>query len=157
MDQIDREILQILSANSNATATQMMEQVNLSIPAINKRIQKLQSAGVIRQFTILLDPEKVGKSVQAFVLIVLQQRNGTDPFMAYVKSDPDILECYSVTGEYDFIMKVCATDVKSLDEKLVFLKEHRGVVKSYTMLSMTEYKYQASILPDRYQKGSGDQ
>ena len=148
MDEIDGRILRILSENANATATEMMAQVNLSIPAINKRIQKLQNAGVIRQFTVLVDPEKVGKSVQAFVLILLQQRSGIDAFMEYVQQDPDILECYSVTGEYDFVLKVCAGDVKKLDEKLVYMKEHQGVVKSYTMLSLTEYKYQASVLPD---------
>lgn len=148
MDTIDSKILHILSQNANATATEIMGQVNLSIPAINKRIQKLQNAGVIRQFTVLVDPQKVGKPIQAFVLILLQQRSGIDAFMEYVRQDRDILECYSVTGEYDFVLKVCAGDVKQLDEKLVYMKEHQGVVKSYTMLSLTEYKYQAAVLPD---------
>ena len=148
MDKIDNKILQILAQNANATATQMMSQVNLSIPAINKRIQKMESTGVIRRFTVLIDPEKVGKTVQAFVLILLRQRSCIDSFASYIQQDSDILECYSVTGEYDFLLKICAADVRKLDEKLVYLKEYQDVVKSYTMLSLTEYKYQASVLPD---------
>lgn len=148
MDEIDRKILQILSANSGATATEMMPQVNLSIPAINKRIQKLCSSGVIRQFTILVDPQKVGRPIQAFILIVLQQGSGLDGFMEYIQSDPDVLECYAVTGEYDYLLKVCASSVEMLEEKLIRLKRQSGVIKSHTLLSLMEHKHQISVLPE---------
>ena len=87
MDEIDAKILRILSENADATATEMMTQVNLSIPAINKRVSKLRQSGVIRQFTILVDPEKVGKSIQAFILVVLQQPSGATKLTEYIKSD----------------------------------------------------------------------
>lgn len=148
MDEIDAKILRILSENADATATEMMAQVNLSIPAINKRISKLRQSGMIRQFTILVDPEKVGKSIQAFILVVLQQPSGAAKLMEYIQSDPDILECYAVTGEYDYIIKVCARDVEQLEEKLNLLKQQKGVAKSYTMLSLMEQKFRACILPD---------
>lgn len=148
MDDIDGKILKILSENADATATEMMDEINLSIPAINKRISKLRQSGVIRQFTILVDPEKVGKSIQAFILVVLQQPSGAARLTEYVQSDPDIMECYAITGEYDYIIKVCARDVEQLDEKLTLLKQQKGVAKSYTMLSLTEQKYRACILPD---------
>lgn len=148
MDEIDSKILRILSENADTTATEMMAQVNLSIPAINKRISKLRQSGVIRQFTILMDPEKVGKPIQAFILVVLQQPSGAAKLTEYIKSDPDILECYAVTGEYDYIIKVCARDVEQLEEKLNLLKQQKGVAKSYTMLSLMEHKYRACILPE---------
>ena len=146
MDEIDAKLLRILSENADATATEMMAQVNLSIPAINKRISKLRQTGVIRQYTILVDPDKVGKPIHAFILVVLQQPSGADKLTEYIKSDPDILECYAVTGEYDYIIKVCARDVEQL--KLNLLKQQKGVAKSYTMLSLMEHKYRACILPD---------
>ena len=59
MDQTDRKILRILAENAAVTATEMVPQVNLSIPAINKRIQKLRESGVIRRFTVLVEPEEV--------------------------------------------------------------------------------------------------
>lgn len=152
MDDIDRKLLEILAENSAATATEMMPQVNLSIPAINKRIQKLRQSGVIRQFTILVDPEKVGRPIQAFILIVLQQRSDVEHFLEYIQRDPDILECYGVTGEYDYLLKVCASDMEMLEEKLNRLKDRSGVVKSHTMLSLIEHKHNISVLPDRKEK-----
>ena len=148
MDEIDAKLLRILSENADATATEMMAQVNLSIPAINKRISKLRQSGVIRQYTILVDPDKVGKPIQAFILVVLQQPSGAGKLTEYIRSDPDILECYAVTGEYDYIIKVCARDVEQLEQKLNLLKQQKGVAKSYTMLSLMEHKYRACILPD---------
>ena len=148
MDDIDRKLLQILSVNSGATATEMMSQVNLSIPAINKRIQKLHSSGVIRQFTILVDPKKMGRPIMAFILIVLQQGSTLDRLMEYIRSDPDILECYAVTGEYDYLLKVCASNVEMLEEKLTHLKRQSGVIKSNTLLSLMEHKHQISVVPE---------
>lgn len=148
LDQTDRKILQILSQNAAATATEMVPQVNLSIPAINKRIQKLQESGVIRRFTILVDPESVGKPICAFILIVLQQGAKLETLMEFIQSDPDILECCGVTGEYDYLLKVCAPNVGALQKKINYLKKAAGVVKSHTMLSLTQYKHMVSALPD---------
>ena len=150
LDHIDRKILQILSEDSAATATEMVPLVNLSIPAINKRIQKLTEAGVIQKFTIVVAPEKVGKPISAFILLVLQQGAKMETLMDFVRNDPDILECAAVTGEYDYLLKVCAADVASLQKKINHLKKYGGVVKSHTMLSLTEYKHQVSALPDAH-------
>lgn len=148
MDNIDHKILKILSEDSTATATEIMTQVNLSIPAVNKRISKLRQSGMIRQFTVVLDPEKAGKPIQAFILVVLNQPSGAAKLTEYIQSDPDILECYAVTGEYDYILKVCARDVTHLEKKLNLLKQQKGVAKSYTMLSLMEHKFRAAIMPD---------
>lgn len=153
MDQIDRKLLQILSQNAAATATEMVPQVNLSIPAINKRIQKLQKSGVIRRFTIQVDPAKVGKPICAFILVVLRHSSGMDSLLEYIQSDPDILECYGVTGEYDYMLKVCTADVAALQKKINHLKKVSGVAKSHTMMTMMEYKNDVSALPDTLQEG----
>lgn len=148
MDRTDRRILQILSENSAATATEMVPLVNLSIPAINKRIQKLQEAGIIRRFTILVDPEAVGKPISAFILLVLQPGAQVETLLEYVCRDPDILECCGITGEYDYLLKVCAASMGALQKKINYLKKNAGVVKSHTMLTMTQYKRTVSALPD---------
>ena len=157
MDQIDRKLLQILSQNAAATATEMVPQVNLSIPAINKRIQKLQKSGVIRRFTIQVEPAKVGKPICAFILVVLHRSSQIDGLMEYIQSDPDILECYGVTGEYDYLLKVCTADVASLQKKINHLKKVSGVVKSHTMMTLIEYKNDVSALPDADQEGKETQ
>ena len=152
MDGIDAKLLNILSENSNVTATEITQKVNLSIPAINKRISKLTQRGIIRQFTILVDNKMAGKPIQAFILIVVQPNSAADKLTKYVQSDPDILECYAVTGEYDYLLKVCAKDVEGLEDKLLHLKRQLGVIKSHTMLSLLEHKFQPSAMPDMPEK-----
>lgn len=148
MDEVDVKILNILAENSDTSTTEMTSKVNLSIPAINKRILKLRKQGVIRRFTILIDPQKAGKSIQAFILVVIHHDASRDKLEKYIQDDPDILECYAVTGEYDYLLKVCAKDVGALEEKLLHLKGKLGIIKSHTMLSLMEHKFQPSALPD---------
>ena len=147
MDVIDSEILEILSQNARATAAEIGDKVNLSVPAINKRIRKLQKEGTIRRFSVVTDGKQVGKPIVAFVLVVVQGEAAVKALLDYVSADPDILECAAVTGEYDYLIKVCAADVESLEEKLLCMKKKKGVLKSHTMLSLMEYKFSPTVLP----------
>lgn len=148
MDITDKKILELLSQNAYATSTEIGIAVGLSVPAVNKRIQKLQCDHVIRNFTILTDEKRVGKPVVAFIFIVIQYGDGVKALMDYIKADPDVLECYAVTGEYDYLIKICAADVETLENKLLHLKKQKGVMKSHTMLSLMEHKFQPTVLPD---------
>jgi len=148
MDAVDSKILKILSENAAATATEIGEAVNLSIPAVNKRILKLCESGVIRSYTILTDKKKVGKSICAFILLAVRYGEGAESLQRYVNDDPDVLECYAVTGDYDYLIKICAESIESLEEKLLYMKKQKGVIKSHTMFSLEEHKYSATVLPD---------
>ena len=148
MDAVDGKILKILSENAAATATEIGEAVNLSIPAVNKRILKLRESGIIRSYTILTDEKKVGKSICAFILLAVRYGEGVDALLKYAADDTDVLECYAVTGDYDYLIKVCAESIESLEEKLLYLKKQKGVVKSHTMFSLQEHKLSATVLPN---------
>ena len=69
MDETDVKLLKALAKKTDVTATELMVKVNLSIPAVNKRIARLKSSGAIRRVTVLTDPKTVGKPIVAFVLI----------------------------------------------------------------------------------------
>ena len=148
MDNIDKSILKMLSEDSITSATEIGSAVNLSIPAVNKRIQKLKNSGVIRAFTILTDEKKVSKPICAFVMLTVQYGEGVTALNDYVRKDLDVLECYAITGDYDYILKICAKDVEALENKLLSLKKLKGVIKSYTMLSLMEHKLAPTALPD---------
>lgn len=152
MDATDKKILKILAEDAYATATRIGGAINLSVPAVNKRIVKLRESGVIRSFTVLTDPKKVGKSIIAYVLLVIQYGAPVDALMNYVNQDQDILECQAVTGEYDYIIKICAASVEDFEEKLLHLKKQKGVLKSHTMLCLQEHKCKPTVLPE--QEGS---
>ena len=147
MDAIDSNIIKILAKGADVTATEMSRELHFSIPAINKRVRTLKKDGIIKNFTIVTDNKKIGKPILSFVLITLKSVEHTQPFFAYVEEDPDILECYAVTGEYDCLLKICASSMEDLDKKLGILKTRNGVAKSYTMLSLTTHKYEPAVLP----------
>ena len=146
MDKIDIKIIDELSKNADMTATDLSQRLHFSVPAVNKRIRAMKNSGIIKRFTIITDSKKVGKPIVAFILIVLKSVEHTKVFFEYVENDPDILECYAITGEYDCLIKVCAASVEALDQKLAILKTHNGVMKSYTMLSLTTHKYAPTFL-----------
>lgn len=146
MDSIDRRILAVLKENAATSATEIGKTVNLSIPAVNKRIARLKEKGVISSTTIITNPKKVDKPVCAFILLVMQYGEMVENFLEHVMDDPDILECYATTGEYDYLIKVFAPDVEALEEKLLLIKSQKGVVKSHTMLALAEHKFEATVL-----------
>ena len=148
MDEIDVKLLKLLSEDSGQTATQIMSRVNLSIPAVDKRIAKMKSGGVIKRFTIQVNPKQIEKPVLAFIMVVLNQNLQTEDFQKVIQEDPDIVECNAITGEYDYILKVYARDTESLEEKLLKLKSTKGIVKSNTMFSLMEHKHLPGPLPD---------
>ena len=148
MDAIDKKILHILAANAYATRTSIGEAVGLSVPAVNKRIAKLREKNVIKSFTVLTDPVAVEKSIIAYVLLVIQYGSSVEKLLNYVNQDPDILECQAVTGEYDYIIKICAASVEAFENKLLHLKKQQGVLKSHTMLCLQEHKCKPAVLPE---------
>lgn len=148
MDQTDRKLLRLLGENADITATELVPLVNLSIPAINKRIVKLKETGVITRTVALTDTKKVGKPVIVFVLVVLGQFSGSEQLLEYVSQEIDILECYAVTGEYDYLLKICAADIDALERKLLELKRNKGISKSYTLFTLMQNKFSPVSLPD---------
>lgn len=148
MDSIDRKILTLLAEDASASATQIGKEVGLSIPATNKRIARLRQTGIIRHFTVIADRQALGKPIMAYVLIVVGSVEN-EKLLSCIHSDPDILECSAVTGEYDYLIKICAKDVQTLEDKLLCLKKQKGVVKSHTMLCLMEHKFEPTVLPDK--------
>ena len=146
MDSVDRKILSILTNDAGKTATEIGRVVNLSIPAVNKRIAKLKEEGVILSTTVITDPKKIGKPVCAFILLVMRYGEEIEQFVKHIQKDCDVLECYAITGEYDYLIKVCAPDVQTLEEKLLFIKGQKGVTKSHTMLALAEHKFSVTVL-----------
>lgn len=148
MDITDKKILKILSENANTTATEISTLVSLSVPAVNKRILRMQTEGIIERFTIITSPKKINKTVQAFVFIQMQYGENIKTLLEYALIEPDVLECYSITGDYDYVLKICAEDIDSLEDKILRIKGNKGVLKSHTMLSLMEHKFSPTILPD---------
>ncbi|MCR4956721.1 MAG: Lrp/AsnC family transcriptional regulator [Lachnospiraceae bacterium] len=147
MDNIDIKLIRLLAEDASLTASSLVPKLNMSVPAINKRIAKLKEGGQISKSTILTDPKKLGKNVTAYVLIIMEHFNTSERLLRIVKEDPDILECYAISGEYDFILKICAESIDALEDKLLGMKA-QGIAKSNTLFALREYKFEPTAVPN---------
>lgn len=146
MDDIDIKLISLLASDASVTASSLVAQLNLSVPAINKRIAKLKADGIIRRTTILTDPEKIGKAVTVYILLSLERFNQSTRFFEIVEQDQDILECYAISGGYDYLLKICTDSVNSLEDKILKLKQN-GIAKSNSIFALREYKFSPTVLP----------
>lgn len=113
-DSIDARILRTLQKRGRLSNADLSEHVNLSQSACHRRVQRLEQAGVIRDYVALLDPRKVNRPTTVFVEITLsgQADEVLDAFEAAVAKVPDVLECHLMAGTADYLLKVVAMDTE---------------------------------------------
>ncbi len=147
MDSTDNKIIQHLADNARVNASEIGERINMSVSAVIERIRKLEAAGVIRQYTLVLDPEKIGKSVCAFVSVSLEHPKYNEGFIEAVNQNPDIVECNYVTGDFDFLVKVMTASTISLAGLLNQVKSIQGVSLTRTLVVLSTTKNSYTALP----------
>jgi len=144
MDSIDAQLLRILAEDARCSATDISKKVNLSIPAVNKRISRLRENGIIERFTIQLNPQKINSSVQAFVLLVVDQYSKVNELLEFVNAKENIVDCYAITGEYDYQLRLYARDIIKMLRKQImeYGKTNQMAAKKYQeMLEETIKQY----------------
>lgn len=114
LDAMDRRILMVLQRQGRVTNAELSEKVNLSPSACHRRVQRLETDGVIKNYVALLDPRKLGRMAVVFVEITLQGQADDilDAFEKQVARVPDVLECHLMAGSADYILKVLARDTE---------------------------------------------
>ena len=135
LDEIDKKILQNLQQDSKKTNKELSNLLNLSVTAIYERIKRLERNKVIFRYVALVKPENVDKSFMVFCQIKLVQhaKDYIIKFETEVIKLSEVLECYHVSGEYDYILKILVKDMEAYREfmltKLTNL-EHIGSTQS---------------------------
>ena len=118
IDKLDRAILRRLQANGRETYDVIGEQVGLSPSAVLRRVKRLEDGGVIDRYVALVQPETVGLGLTAYLNVRLEKytetskRNPMDVFRASVQTWPEVVECVSLTGEMDYLMRVVVADMQ---------------------------------------------
>jgi Lrp/AsnC family transcriptional regulator, leucine-responsive regulatory protein len=117
LDKLDRLILRRLQAEGRATYDQIAESVNLSPSAVLRRVKRLEESGVIDRYVALVRPEALGLGLTAYINVRLEKhteshkRNPMDLFRASVLTWPEVVECVSLTGEMDYLLRVMVVDM----------------------------------------------
>jgi Lrp/AsnC family leucine-responsive transcriptional regulator len=148
-DRYDRILLQTLQNKGRASNVELSEQVNLSPPQCYRRVQRLEQEGVIRGYSAQVDAAALGLGVTAFVNlnIAREQFKQVRELEKAIRQFPEILECYTISGDFDYLLKVVATDLKSLSSFLTDrLMQVPGVAGVRSMVCLEEIK-PASPLP----------
>jgi Lrp/AsnC family leucine-responsive transcriptional regulator len=121
LDKFDISLLAALQKDAHATNQQVGEQIHLSSSQVSRRIQRLETSGIIRRYVALLDPAALGLGVRAMSYVTLS-RHGGDEGLAFEREIaviPEVLDCYSVAGESDYILQIVAADLTVLSDSVL--------------------------------------
>jgi len=138
LDVFDLRLLTALQREGRAPNATLADTVGLSASQVSRRLARLEAEGVIAAYAALLKPDAVGLTVLAFSSVSLErQAEAMDGFEAAVLRFPEILECYSVTGEQDFVLRIVARDLKAfadfLSDRLLRVPGVRSVRSSIVL------------------------
>ncbi|WP_346238915.1 Lrp/AsnC family transcriptional regulator [Niabella insulamsoli] len=115
LDGKDREMLKMLQANARITVKEIAGAIHLSTTPVHERLKRLEQSGVITHYTAILDANKLGKKLMAICYVSLKEHSkiAGSKFIKSILSMAEILECYSISGEFDFLLKVLTEDMEA--------------------------------------------
>ena len=148
LDSLDKAILEELQANGRLSNAELARRINLSPPATHARVRQLEKRGYIRNYAALVDREKAGFDMLCFVQISLQlhQQEQIDIVRTTIQDMPEVLECYHLTGEFDYLLKVVIRNREDLERFVMDqLTPMPGVARVHTSLVLTEVKSTTSL------------
>ena len=152
LDAIDRHILENLQNDARMRNVELAEKVGLSPSPCLRRVGNLEETGVIRGYATLVDAEAVGLPVSVFVSVTLEKQieKALEKFEKEIRARPEVMECYLMTGEADYLLRVVTADLSAYER---FLIEHLtripGVasIKSSFALKQVAYRTALPISP----------
>ncbi len=121
LDAIDITILGMLQADASIANAELASRIGMSPSACLSRTKRLRKAGVIRRYTAIIDQEQVGLPITVFTFVGLgrHDRDAAESFLERVHEMPHVMECYHVTGQADYMLKVVAPDIASYRDFLM--------------------------------------
>jgi len=152
LDQIDLKILKLLQENSKITNLELSKKIGLSPAPTLERVKKLEQTEVIQSYHAKVDAAKIGLNVSTFVLVSLawQKDNALENFIEKINGVDEVTECYIITGDGDFLLRVICKDIPSY-EQLLFkkLSQIEEVERLKTLMTLSKVK-KSKILPFVY-------
>jgi Lrp/AsnC family leucine-responsive transcriptional regulator len=148
LDAKDYGILREIQRNSNITNAELASRVRLSPSPCLARVRALEERGVITRYVALLDAPKVGLNVSVFIQISLEKQveSALDNFEAAMSRYSEVMECYLMTGDSDYLIRVVVEDVQALQRFIVQdLSKIRGVANIRSSFTLKQVKYSTAL------------
>lgn len=140
MDSTDLNILKLLQKDARMSVSDISKNVDLSISAVGERIKKLEKSNIINQYTTILNAKFFEKELTAFMLISLQNPQVSPTFLEFVNKEKEILSCFYIAGDYDYIIKIVTKNTNTLAKVLDRIKSVEGIIKTNTMVILENIK-----------------
>lgn len=148
LDSVDWKILAKLQEDARVSNVDLARVVHLSPSPCLNRVRALEKSGTISRYVTLLDPLKLGLMVSVFIQVSLekQMRNALDTFEASVLARDEVMECYLMTGDADYLLRVIVSDVQSLERFIVdYLAKIPGVASIKSSFALKQVKYKTAL------------
>lgn len=115
LDEKDRAILRLLQHNARITVKEISDKVHLSTTPVHERIKRMEDTGVIKQYAALVDHAQVKKGLMVICYVSLRQhnKNAGAKFIKMIQEMNEVIECYNISGEFDFMLKVVVEDMNA--------------------------------------------
>lgn len=141
LDDIDLKILDMLSKDGRISHTTLGKAIGLTAPSVYARIQRLERDGIIQGYTTLLNPEKMGFEVTAFIQVRMQGPPDEEKRLEhFVLEEPQIIECHDVDGENTYFLKVRTSSTAALRQLIADLRRFSGVSRTVTTIALASIK-----------------
>lgn len=150
MDLFDKKILAIVQQNNQLSADKIAEQVNLSASAVQRRLKRLRKDGIIEADVAIISPQASGRLLTIIVEVTLEQErlisSVLDEFKKLVLDTPEVMQCYHVTGNADFILIIGAKDMQDYEAltRRLFI-DNRSVRRFQTSVVVSRVKSRSTV------------
>jgi DNA-binding Lrp family transcriptional regulator len=152
LDELDRKILEELQENARISNVALAHRVGLSPSPCLRRVRELEDSGLVRGHVTLLDPAALGLGVSVFIQVRLDRQieASLETFESAVLERPEVMECYLMTGDADYLLRVVVPDVPSFERFLVdHLTRVPGVANLRSSFALKQVKYTTALpLPE---------
>jgi len=137
LDDTDQRIIAALTADARASFAEIGQQVALSAPAVKRRVDRLRATGVIKGFTVIVDPAAIGWTTEAFVELFCTGRTTPAMIGAAVRRHTEVVGAYTVSGEADAVVHLRAADIPQLERALERLRSEPFVTSTRSMIVLS--------------------
>ena len=148
MDLIDLRILQALQGDGSLSNVELARRIHLSPSPCLARVRSLEASGVIQRYVALVDPKAVGLHLSVFISISLKQQSkqALELFESHIVEQPEVMECYLMTGDADYLLRVVVPDIQSLERFILDqLSPIPGVDKIRSSFTLKQVRYKTAL------------
>ena len=147
MDDVDRRILKVLEADARTSLRKIAEEVGVALGTVSNRVRRLESLGVIRGYTVLLDPDKSGWGLSVVIGLRIQKGRMIN-IQEKIAKDHRVYGVYDVTGDYDSMVLARANERDDLDDLIKRVASMEGIERSVTHLVLNTVKEMPPSIPE---------